>query len=430
MKIEVQELSPAQIQLTITASDDILVTARKKAIKTISKEVKVDGFRAGHVPEKVIIQKVGEDYIKGQTQMEALNEAYRIALEEKNIQPVDQPTDLDITSEEPLTFTLKVEVLPKIKVDDSYKKIKVDSQDTKVTDKEVDEIIEETSKRFTTYEEAADAKADMGDRVTINFRGMEPKDDTPLANTDGREQPVVLGDGMFIPGFEEELKGMKAGEEKDFTVTFPADYHHKPFQNKEVKFHAEVVKVEKSVAPEFTEEFIEKLRGKKMDLAAFKQDTREMLEKEKNDQERARREDVFLDEAAKKFVNFEIPHAIAHQELDQMINEMKQRIASQGLRFEDYLSHLGKTEHDLHNDFHDDAHKRSAKRLVLTALLDYAEVEVTDADIDAEIDKVAARFEKKEHKEQVRSMYEDKGKARDAFSSQVKITKFFDSVLN
>lgn len=429
MKIEVKQLSPSQVQLTITATDEIMAESRKKAIAEITKEVKVDGFRKGHVPEKMLIAKVGEDYIKAQTQMEALNESYRLAIDEKGIQPVDQPTDLDITSETPLTFSLKVEVLPEVKIDKEYKKIKIPREDTKVTDEEVDTIVSDTAKRFTTYQDADDAKAEKGDRVTINFKGMEPKDNTPLENTDGREQPVVLGDGMFIPGFEEALLGMKKGEEKDFNVTFPKDYHHKPFQSKEVKFHAEVLKIEKSMAPEFTPEFIEKLRGKKMDFAAFKKDIRDMLQKEKDEQERARREDAFLDEAAKKYINFEIPHAIAHQELDHMVAEMKQRVASQGMDFNDYLSHLGKTEHDLHHEFHDDAHKRSAKRLMLSELLKQADIEITDADLDAEIEKIAGRFEKPEHKEQVRTMYADKEKAKDAFSSQIKITKFFDELL-
>lgn len=429
MKIDVKELSPTQVQLTITVTDEILQSARKKALENLAKEVKVDGFRPGHVPEKVIIEKVGEDYVKSQAQLEAMNEAYGNAIREKEIQVIDSPTDLDVVSESPLTFSLKVEILPTVKVDMEYKKIKIPRENIAIKDEEVEQVLSDTTKRFTTYQEDAERKAQKGDRVTINFKGMEPKDDTPLENTDGKDQPVVIGDAMFIPGFEENLEGMKAGEEKDFVVTFPKDYHHKPFQSKEVKFHAEVLKVEKAVAPKYTEEFIEKLRGKKMDFAGFKKDIRDMMEKEREEQERARREDAFLAEAAKKYVTFEIPHAIAHQELDHMIQEMKTRVAGQGMDFNDYLSHLGKTEHDLHNEFHDEAHVRSAKRLVLSELLKQSDIEVTDADLEAEIDKIAARFEKGDHKEQVRKMYEDKQKARDAFSAQIKITKFFDELL-
>lgn len=428
MTIEIKQLSPSQVQLTITVTDDIVQQSRKKAMEQLSKEVNIDGFRKGHVPEKVLIAKVGEDYIKGQAQMEAMNMAYGQAIEEKELQVVDQPTDLDIIKEEPLTFSLKVAVLPALKLDKEYKSIKIPRENTKVTDEEVEEVVRDTTKRFTIFEESKEAAA-KGDRVTIDFKGMEPKDGTPLANTDGKDQPVVLGDGMFIPGFEEAVEGMKAGEEKDFMVTFPKDYHHEPFKNKEVKFHVVVNKVEKAKAPDFTEEFIEKLRGKKMNFEAFKKDIRDMLEKEKDSQERARREDAFLGEAAKKYVDFEIPHSIVHQELDSMIQEMKTRITGQGMRFEDYLSHMGKTEHDLHDELHKDAEDRAKKRLVLSELMKQADIEVTDADLDAEIEKIAARFENPDYQAQVRKMYEDKAKAKDAFSSQIKITKFFDELL-
>ncbi|PIV90471.1 trigger factor [Candidatus Gracilibacteria bacterium CG17_big_fil_post_rev_8_21_14_2_50_48_13] len=428
MKIDIKELSASQVQVTITVSDEILAASRKKAVDRVSKEVTIDGFRKGHVPEKVLIAKVGEDYLKGQAQMEAINDAYRAALEEKDLPVVDQPTDLDITSEDPLTFTLKVAVLPKLALDKDYKKIKIDKQDISVKDEEVEEVIRDTTKRFTTYEEA-DVAAVMGDRATINFAGMDPKDNAPLPNTDGKDQPLVLGDNMFIPGFEENLVGMKKGDAKDFLITFPKDYHHEPFKNKEVKFHVEVLKVEKAVAPEFTEDFIEKLRGKKMNFDAFKLSVREMLEKEKAEQERARREDAFLGEAAKKYVTFELPHSIVHQELDHMVQEMKTRVTGQGMRFEDYLAHLGKTEHSLHDDFHPEAEERAKKRLVLSELLKQADIEISDADLDAEIEKIAGRFEKEEYKQQVRTMYADKAKARDAFSAQIKITKFFDDLL-
>lgn len=428
MKIDITELSPSQIQVTITVPENILTSARSKAVQRISSEVTIDGFRKGHVPEKVLVAKVGEEYIKGQAQLEAINDAYRAAIEEKDLQVVEQPTDLDITSEDPLTFSLKVAVLPKLAITADYKKIKVPAQDISVTEAEVDEVIADTTKRFTTYVEQ-DVAAAMGDRITINFAGMEPKDKTPLEGTDGKDQPLVLGDKMFIPGFEEECVGLKKGDEKTFTVTFPEDYHHEPFKKKEVEFHVEVTKVEKATPPEFTEEFIEKLRGKKMNFDAFKLSVREMLEKEKAEQERARREDAFLGEAAKKYVTFDLPHGIVHQELDHMISEMKTRITGQGMRFEDYLAHLGKTEHSLHDDFHPEAEERAKKRLVLSELLKQAEVEITDADLDAEVEKIAGRFEKEEYKQQVRTMYADKAKARDAFSAQIKITKFFDDVL-
>jgi len=429
MKVQIKDLPRFTKHVTITCDEDIMKKGRELALEEIKKEVKIPGFRKGKATAEVLEKHVGADYVKAKTEIEAVNVAYGEALKQEKLDVIEAPRDLDITSDNPLTFSLKVAVMPSVKLDSGYTKIKVKAEKVEVKKKEVEDVITDTITRFTTYEADDAAKIVEGDRVTLDFKGMEPKDNTPLENTDAKDHRVIVGSGSLIPGFEDEMLGMKKGDAKDFEITFPKDYHHKPFANKKVKFHIEIKMVEPAKKPEINEEFTEKLRGKKMTKAEFEKDVEEMLLKEKQDAERMRQEDAYLDEAVKKYLKEDLPTVMVEQEQNVMFGEMKQRLANQGLKIEDYLAHMKKSEEEVKKEWEKDAIARTKKRFILGELVKHADVKVEDKDMDAEIEEIASRYENEEHKNQVKEIYKNNHEAQHNLKHRVELKKFFDTVL-
>lgn len=428
MTVSIKELKDSHIEVTIEVSKEILEKARKVEVAKLSKQANVPGFRKGHVPEKILIQKLGEEYVNAHVQMEAVNEAYRDAVETEKLEVIEQPHDLNIVSENPLKFTVVVSVMPKLSVDDGYKKFKIEKKEVKVEEKDVEAVLKETMAKFTSHTDESQEAAALGDKVDMDFQGWDKDGKEKLDGTDGKNYGLVLGSKSFIPGFEEELVGLKAGEEKEFLITFPADYHHEPFKSKVVKFAVKINKVFKAKAPELTPAFIKDLTGKEMNLEEFKKDIRERVKIERTTAERNRQEEEFLQKAAEKYVTIHMPHALMDRELDFMLTEFKRNLANQGVQIEDFFRQTGKTEEDLFKEWHTEAEKRARQRLVLEQLMKHAKIEVTPEDIEAEIEKIADSYNVEGHKEQVKKIYE-KENARASLSGRIELSKFFDMVL-
>lgn len=429
MNVTVKKLEHSHLEVTITVEGDIWATAQKKALEKIKQQVVVPGFRKGHVPEKMIVQKYGQEMIDAYAQEEAVNGSYGQAITQENLKVIEQPHNLEIVSTNPFCYKVVVAVLPEITINEEYKKLKVTKEKVEVTDAETQEALSDLQKRLTGFEESAEGGA-KGDKLTLDFEGFDPATKAPLEGTLSKEAVCVLGENMYVPGFEDALVGGKKGETKEFEVTFPEDYFHAPFKGKVVKFIVTIQKVEKAVVPELTAEFVEKVTGKKNTPEEFKKEMYERLLKEKNDTERSRQEDTYLDMAVKTYLTEELPHTLVDQEMEYMMSQWKEQIASQGMKPEEYLSHMQKTEDDLKKEWHDDAHKRAAKRFILSLLLEKEKIEVTDQDIEAEVEKLAQRFENPEHKARLKEIYANKETARNQMGSRLQIQKFFDTILS
>ena len=415
-------------ELTIEVSDAERKKAREHTIHHLRMDTHIPGFRKGKAPDKLIVNHYGEGYIAGKTELEAINEGFKAAVLKENLYLIDEPRDLEVTSENPLIFKLKVSVLPEVKIDDSYKKIKIKDEKVVVKQEEVKKVFDDTRARFTEYRDAKKGKVEKLDRVTFDFRGVEPKDESPIPNTDSKDYTLVVGSNSFIPGFEDEMMGLSASESKDFIITFPKDYHNAFFQSKKVKFYITIHKVEKAELPEINEDFTLKIRGKKMNEKEFMQDIEQSLLREKIDQIRTKREDEFLGECAVKFVKDDLPSILVEEELKHMETEMKQNLGNSGLSIEDYLAHLGKSMDVLKKEWFPDAEVRAKKRLILASLLKHAHIHVEDADIDSEIEKIAENYTAEDMKQKVRDVY-SKEEARKNLVSRVELQKFFDEVL-
>lgn len=234
-----------------------------------------------------------------------------------------------------------------------------------------------------------DAAIENGDTVNIDFDGYVDGEQFEGGQADGYD--LEIGSGMFIPGFEEQLVGVKAGEEKDVTVTFPEEYHAEELAGKEATFKTKVNEVKYKEVPELTDEIANELDSEANTVAEYKENTRRRLaEQKETDAENAQKEEA-INKAANN-TTVDIPEAMVNTELDRMVQEFGQRMQQQGLNLETYFQISGQDESQLREQMKDDAEERVKTNLTLTAIAEAENVEVSDEDIDKELEKMSEQF--------------------------------------
>jgi len=271
MKIEKNLLPNSIIELIVEEETKNVAKYRKDALNYLEKNADIKWFRKWvKIPENVIIRKFGEEHIGRLTIDFAIDNIYRNALRGEKLIPVAQWEIKEIISESPLKIKIHIEVLPSIEIESNYKDIKLKKQKVEVTEQEVKNALEEIEKKFSKFEKTTDLnyKAQIWDKVTINTEGFEWE--KPLQNTNMVKYPIILGSNILVPGFEEKIVNAKIGEKLEFDINFPEDYHNTEFANKKTIFKVEIIEIEKVIKPEFTEDFIEQLRWKRLDLEWFK----------------------------------------------------------------------------------------------------------------------------------------------------------------
>lgn len=239
---------------------------------------------------------------------------------------------------------MHVEILPVAEIGAGYKKIKLKKQDITVSDVEVENALSDIQTRFTHFHDVHDetTPASMGDKTTIDTDGYDSKG-ILMESTSMRQYPIVLGSNILVPGFEEQIVGMKQGEEKEIDVNFPKDYHNADFAGKKTKFKVKVLKLEKAHKPEFTPEFIKELRGKDLDLKGFKALIKDEIKDTKESNARMQEEIQLIDELL-KVTKLDIGPKLLANQTDKVYAEIKENIAKDGVNMTDYLQSLQMTE--------------------------------------------------------------------------------------
>ncbi|MCC7432004.1 trigger factor [Candidatus Peregrinibacteria bacterium] len=377
MNITSENLKKSEVKLTVELSELEMEGYYQKALDKLAKQINVKGFRQGHVPREVAEKELNKEFITAHAVDMAIPPSYVEAIKEKKLEPIARPK-VNVTSTSPLKFEAIVPLYPEVKLKD-YKKITLERQ--KVELKE-DEMSAEMSRLqgFHAHYHDADRPAQIGDRVEVDFQGFD-EGGAQLDGTTSKNHPIVIGDKMFVPGFEENLIGMVKDQEKDFKVTFPADYFHTPFQNKVVVFKVKVNRIEERHLPELNAELIKKISGKDMTLDEFKKELRENLLKGREQEEKTRLENSLLEQIEAR-TEVELAEALVDDEIDFMMEEQKQQIAERGLKWEDYLKAVNKTEHDWHKEKHPDAEKRLKLRFGVQELFKLEKIEVTDEELN------------------------------------------------
>jgi len=422
MDYTVKKLPKSEVELTIIVPEEKLENYKKKASEEVSKDVKIPGFRPGHVPVDVLSQHVDQKYIIARAQELAVQYSYADAVIKEKLQVVSRPK-IHIEKDSPLTFTATVAVLPEIVIKD-YKSIKVDKKPIKVDQKEIDEVLDDFKKYTTTYKDIERA-AKKDDRVEIDFEGFDHENKV-LPNTKSENHPVIIGSGSLVPGFEDNLIGLKKDDKKEFHLVFPKDYHKKDFQEKKVTFKVQMKAVKEPVTPEMTEELIEKMTGKKESLADFKKTIEKNVMARKETEAKHDRENKYIEELIKK-AKIELPEALIDEEVEYILEDMKADVQEKGMEFEKYLEQSKTTEDDLKKKFRGEAEKRLKIRLSLQHLIAEEKLEVSEEEVKAEFNKMKAVYPQHEQ-----SHLEEEFK-HDHFKSQLKsrilLQKLFEIVL-
>ncbi len=428
MQIERKDLPNSKVELTVTETVENVQKHRKSVLEDIRKNAEIKGFRKGaNIPEPVLVKEFGEERINAMVIEKAIDKMYVGALKQEKIMPVAQGEITEIVSESPLTIKMQVEVFPKVELKPSYKDIKLKKKAVKVEDKEVKAALWDIETRFTTFKEVEDkrSKTKMGDRITVDTQWFD-LEGKKLENTDMKNYPLVLGSNILVPGFEEQLVGAKLGDELSIDVTFPADYHNADFAGKETKFTVNINKFERAEKPEFTEGFIEKLRGKKLDLDGFKALIKEEIKETKEANTRMEEEAELIDELL-KHTEFELGEKMLAEQTNRMFEEIKQNMAQQGIKMSDYLESLKLSEEQYKKDhIEENARKRLSGELILTKIVEEQKTEVEDEVVSAEIKKIMSNYQNEEVLKRLEELYQPGTKYYEELRQRMKYRKVID----
>lgn len=388
MQVARENLAGNKVKLTITLGAEEWSAFLDKAAEQLSAQVKIEGFRPGKAPRSVVVAKVGEGTVLSAAVEDAVEKHYREAAQKEELRPISFPAiTVDKGSlEEPLVFTAEVSVMPEIKLGD-YKSIRIKKQVPEVTEAMLAETLEGLRKKAAEYVEVEREVKD-GDWTEIDFTGSVDGKEFPGGAS--KNHPLVIGEKMFIPGFEEGLVGMKAGEDKDIEVTFPEDYHAKELAGKKAKFAIKLHKVKAVNYPDLTDDFATKVSQFKT-LEELKADMRKFMEEDAN----RKAEDKIREEAIKeliKLTDMDLPEELVENELTAMLGDLKNQVANGHMSFEDYLKKAGTDEAGVRSEWREQAVQRVKAGLALDALRKAEGITITHDDIHAEIDKMKQMY--------------------------------------
>ena len=389
MKVTTEKIENQQVVLEITVPAEELEKAYAQAFKNISKQVNIPGFRKGKAPKKMVEKHVGVEYIMDEAFKTVYNASFGEAVDESKQVPVSR-VDLEEVQLElgkdviyKTTFTAK----PEVKLG-QYKEVKVAKADTTVSDADVDAQLARMLDRQADMVEAEEGAAvENGNFITLDFKGTV--DGEAFAGGESKDYPLEVGSNSFIPGFEEQLVGMKVGEEKDVNVTFPEDYHSEELKGKAAVFACKVNSIKRKVLPAMDDEFAKKASTFET-LDELKADVRKNLQTAADNKAVNEKREAVLD-AISEAAEVEIPNVMIETRINNMINQMAMNIEQQGMKLEQYLQFTGTDMSKLRENCKETAQKNVRIDLVLEAVATAEGIKVEDADLQAEIAGMAAQ---------------------------------------
>ena len=407
---EKQEHSIVALTIEITKAE--FEAAKDKAFKKTGKNITVPGFRKGHAPRKMIEKLYGEGVFFEEAFNIIYPDAMEMAVEKSGIKPVGR-ADVDLgdpAEEGGLTIIAKVPVEPEVELGE-YKGIEVEKETVKVPAADVKAELNRLAQR-NARTETVDRKAKKNDTVDIDFEGFV--DGVAFEGGKAEHHMLTLGSGTFIPGFEDQLIGCKAGDEKDVVVTFPEEYHAKELAGKEAVFKCKVHKVEETILPELDDEFAKDVSDTCETLDDLKKEITDRLKKERQDAADHAMEEKILD-AVIADMKADIPQAMVEGQIDSMVQDFGYRLQMQGMQLDQYLKMTGTEMGAFRAMFHDQADRQVKVRLALEKVAELENIAVSDKELEDEYAKMAEQY----------GMEADKIKAMvsaEALSGDLKIT--------
>jgi trigger factor len=391
MQISQKSLSPTKVELTVVVDQKLLDEVKTEVLTHLAKDhVKIQGFRAGKAPLSLIEKNADPQLLQSEFLDAALNRAYSKALDEQKLRPVAQP-EVKLTKFVPFTtmeFMAEVEVVGDIKLPD-YKKVKVEKKKVSVTAKDVEDVINNLRARVAEKQEVTRAAKD-GDEVIIDFTGTDAQTSEPISGADGKAYPLLLGSNNFIPGFEDNLVGMKVGEEKIFTLNFPADYSVAALQNRKVTFVVTLEKVQELKQPKVDDHFAVKV-GPFKTVQELKADIKQQVTAEREAEAERDFQNELLAKIADK-TETEIPDILVENEIDRMEAEERQNLVYRGQTWEEHLTAEGVTNDEHRERQRDLASTRVKSGLMLAEVAERESVTVDDKEVDAQLAQLKGQY--------------------------------------
>jgi len=390
MNVKITKLEGSKIKLEFVVEKEKFNAALDQAFKENSSKFKMPGFRNGKVPRNVIEKTYGENVLFEEAFGIVAENAYIEAVEENKLEVVSAPQLAKLEQmgkDKDTIFVIEVYTKPEAKLK-KYKGLTIEKVNTEVTEDDVKAELESIRNKNARIVAKEDGAVENGDIANIDFEGF--LDGVAFQGGKAEKYDLEIGSGSFIPGFEEQLVGMKVGEEKDITTTFPEDYGNAELAGKETIFKIKLHEIKKKELPELDDEFAKDV-SEFDTLADYTASVKERLVKNKEGQAKAERESKAI-EALTKELDVEIPEPMVHNQIHNMIHEFEQNLAYQGMTLEQYKEILNIDDKALHDQFEESAIKDIRLNLAMEQVMASENIEISAEEIDSKIDELCAAY--------------------------------------
>lgn len=391
MQITSQSPNATTSILTVTLNSDELEPIKEQVLKELAKNVKIAGFRPGKAPLEMVQKNVDQQVLHQEFLEETLQKYYPEAARQENLRPVDRP-EISLKSFVPfseLVFEATVPVITDVKLPD-YKKIKKSRDKAKVTAKDIDDVIDNLRTQ-SAEKKSVKRAAKTTDQVMIDFSGVD-KNGKAIKGADGKDYPLVLGSKTFIPGFEENLDGLKAGDEKTFDVTFPKDYGVSSLAGEKVAFTVTVKDVKAVEKPKLDDEFASKV-GPVKTVDELKSDIKKELQKEKQRQADLDYESELVRDITKKS-KVEIPDVLIDEQEQRLFDEFKQNLSYRGQTIAEFFADKDTNEADYRKDeLRPQAEERVKASIVLSEIAEQEGIQVTPEELEVRLQVLKGQYQ-------------------------------------
>ena len=402
MSVQVEKLEHNMAKLTIEVEAAEFDAACKRAYNKKKGSFNLPGFRKGKVPMNVIEKTYGAGVFYEDAANDIMPKAYADALEETGLDVVSRP-EVDVTKigkGETFVFTAEVAVKPEVTLG-QYKGLEVTKDKVEVTEEEVEAELKKAQMQNARELTIEDRPVKEGDVITLNYAGSI--DGVPFDGGTAESQKLEIGSHSFIDTFEDQLVGLNIGDEKDVEVTFPEEYHAPELAGKPASFHVKVLGITEKQLPELDDDFAQDTTEFDS-MEEYKADIQAKLLASKEEQAKNAMENALVEKAIEG-AQMDIPEAMVESQVEQMVQEFKQRVSYQGISFEQYLQFTGQNPDTFEESMKPEAMKRSQSSLVLSAIVAAESIEASDEDLDKEFERMASMYQM--DKEQIASFMGD-----------------------
>lgn len=376
-------------EMEISVDAETFNAAVNRAYKKNVKKMSVPGFRKGKAPQSICEKLYGEGIFFDDAIDEVMSPAYAAAVQEAKLDVVSRP-EVEIktvSKNDGLVFVAKVYVKPDVELE-CYKEVEIDKNINTIGAAQVNQELENMRNRNARVITVTDAPAKDGDTVTLDFKGYQ--DDVAFEGGEGHDYPLTLGSGSFIPGFEDQIVGHNIGEEFDVNVTFPEDYGAEDLAGKPAKFVCKISAIKTRELPELDDEFAKDV-SEFDTLDALKKDIKKRLQTEENNRAENAMEDALMEKVVESMKG-EIPECMYEERIDELVNDFSYRLASQGMKVEDYMKYTGMDMAKLRDSFRDNAVKAVKMRLAMDKIVELENLTVSDEEIEEQYKKLADQY--------------------------------------